>query len=612
MVEDRKIVSSGYDERHIQTLSELDHIRQNHGMYIGSNEVPNHLLYEVLDNSLDEANAKYASLVGVFINSKEGTCTVSDNGRGIPFTGNVIETIATKLFSGGKFKKGQDGSAYGIAAGLHGIGLVAVTALSDWIEFIIYRDNKKAIYRFEDAKLKKKEVIDFPSDKRPFSTQVSFKAAKKYFESLVYDVDPIRERLMLASVGIPHLKLILVVDDKKEIINCDINQYFSNYIMQGETKNITPILSISNKIKDEEIVIKFAWDMNSGSAVRNFGSVNLLGVNQGTHINRTLILFRDLFTQYAKKEKLTFQPNDCLVGFRALTMLSLYTPEYSSQTKEKLSTNKAKLDHLYNNLEKQIEDIFEKNPELKMQLLGFFESYRKGLSASKNIVKGTKDVSRFNQVIDSKLKDCSTHTVEHSELIICEGSSAAGGLVQCRDPKYHAILGLKGKIPNMAGGKKDFLKNKEITEICNALGTGIFADFDKTCMRYGKILFAADGDADGCVHHERTFIYVISSDKKRTNIKSIGEVISNKEKYQDSFTIGFDEDIKKYVVTPILKIWPLKKFKSWVKIELEDNSYIEVSSDHLYLTTRGWIRADELKETDEILNAKDSEIKSII
>jgi len=486
-----------YDHNSIQVLSELDHIRQNRAMYIGETPNPNHLLYEVLDNSLDEANAKHASLIGVFIDTKEHTCTISDNGRGIPITGNVVKTIATKLFSGGKFAKGQEGSAYGIAAGLHGIGLVAVTALSVWVEFIIYRDNKKATYRFENAKLVKEETVDSPSDTRPFSTQVSFKPDKKYFDSVDFDLKPLRERMSIASIGIPHLKLILMEDDKKEIINCGIDQYFKDNVLDGETKNVTPFFTLTKKVKDEDVVIKLAWDMNSGSAAKYQGAVNLLSVNQGTHINRTVTLLRDIFVKYAKKEKLTFQPQDCLVGLRFIVMVSLYTPEYSSQTKEKLTTNKAKLDHLYDGLDTQLEQILDKAPEVKAMLLGFFESYRKGLSASKNIIKGSKEVSRFNQVIDSKLKDCSTHTIEHSELFITEGNSAAGGLVQCRNPKFHAILGLRGKIPNLAILKKDFLKNKEIIEIVNALGTGVEPDFDFEHVRYGKIIFATDADADG-------------------------------------------------------------------------------------------------------------------
>ena len=486
-----------YDDKSIQVLSELDHIRQNKGMYIGETERPNHLLYEVLDNSIDEANAKHASLIGVFIDNKKHTCTISDNGRGIPILGDTVKKIATKLFSGGKFSKGEENSAYGIAVGLHGIGLVAVCALSDYMEFIIYRDDKKAIFRFENAILVKEEITNFPSKDRPFSTQVSFKPTKKYFEKLEFDLDPVRERLRLASIGIPNLKLVLMDGDQKEIINYNIDNYFKDVIMGGETKNVTPIFTIRNKIKDEEILIKFAWDLNSNSTTKTQASVNLLSVNQGTHVNRSLILFRDVFAEYAKKEKLTFQANDCLVSLRCLIMLSMYTPEYSSQTKEKLSTTKTKLDPLFNAMEKQLDKVMEENISVKMQLLGFFENYRKGLSANKNIIKGSKEVTRFNQNIDSKLKDCTAHSIEHSELFITEGSSASGGLVQCRDTRYHAILGLKGKIPNLATGKKDFLKNKEVVEIANCVGCGIEPDYNGEHVRYGKIIIATDADADG-------------------------------------------------------------------------------------------------------------------
>jgi len=491
-----KTKCNDYTAKNIKTLSELEHIRQNPGMYIGETDKPNHLVYEVLDNALDEANANHANLVGVFIDNVKNVYTISDNGRGIPITDNVIPTIATKLFSGGKFSKGDEGAAYGIAAGLHGIGLVAVTALCDWVEITVYRDDKRAYYRFEDSILVKEEIIDHKGG-RPFSTQISFKPAKKYFESIKVDVNPVRERLKIASIHIPHLKLILLDDGKKEIINCNINDFFKDSLLDNKNVDVTPIFMIKKKIKDEEIMIKFAWDFSVASSPKHVGSVNLLSVNQGTHINRVYTVFRNVFAAYAKKEKLTFTAQDCLVGFRALTSISLYRPEYTSQTKEKLSTSKIKLDYLFDDLEKQLENTIDKYPDIKTQLLSFFEGYRKGLSTSKNIIKGSQTVSRYNQQIDSKLKDCTSHSVENSELFVTEGASAAGGLVQCRNPKFHAILGLKGKIPNLAGTKKDFLNNKEVVEIVNALGTGIEPDFHESHLRYGHIIFATDADADG-------------------------------------------------------------------------------------------------------------------
>lgn len=486
-----------YDHNSIKTLSELEHIRQNRGMYIGDTSNPNHLIYELLDNSLDEANAKYANLIGIFIDQKLHTCTVSDNGRGIPIQNDTVKTVATKLFSGGKFDKGKDNSAYNIASGLHGIGLVAITALSDWVTVIIYRDNKRAEYKFVSSKLTEEKVTDYPSKSRPFATQISFQPSKQYFESVLFDVDSVRERMTLASVHIDHLELVLVVDTKKEVINCTFEDYFRDILLDKKTNNSIPIFCLKNKIKDEIVDIRFSWDIESGSAPKHTGCVNLLSVNEGTHINMTYNVFRNVFQTICQREKLSFLPQDCLVGFRCHTSLSLYTPEYTSQTKEKLSSIKAKLDHLYNGLEQQLLTLLDSNENVKIQLLAFFESYRKRLSASKNIVKSGREVSRYNQVIDSKLKDCTSHAVADSELFITEGNSASGSLIQCRDPKYHAVLGLKGKIPNLAASKKDFLKNKEVIEIINSLGTGIEPDFSEASCRYGKIIFATDADADG-------------------------------------------------------------------------------------------------------------------
>jgi len=490
------IKTSEYDHDAIQTLSELEHLRLNPGMYIGETDRPNHLLYEILDNALDEANGGHADLIGIFIDTKKSVYTISDNGRGIPISNNVIPIIATKLFSGGKFSKNGETGAYGIAAGLHGIGLVAVTALSDWLEITVYRDGKRAHYRFEDATLVEDTITSFDGD-IPFSTQISFKPSKKYFESLNMDILPIKDRLKIASIHIPKLKLILMIDGEKEIINCNVDDFFKDVLLNNRKSNVTPIFSINHKIKDEEINIKFAWDYSVASSPRQYGSVNLLSVNHGTHINRVYAIIRNVFVELAKKEKLTFKPQDCLIGFRAFTSLSLYRPEYTSQTKEKLSTSKIKMNHLFDGLEGKLTALLEQFPDVKNQLLSFFEGYRKGLSVTKNIVKGGKSISRFNQQIDSKLKDCTTHRLDQSELFVTEGASAAGGLVQCRNPRYHALLGLKGKIPNLAGSRRDFLKNKEVVEIVNALGTGIEPDFNLEALRYGHIIFATDADADG-------------------------------------------------------------------------------------------------------------------
>ncbi len=488
-------MSTEYSHTDIIELSDFEHIQQNPSMYIGETKNPNHLIFEALDNALDEAQAGHANVIGVFVDEKEGTCIVSDNGRGIPFENDTIVKIATKLFTGGKFKKGEDSASYKIASGLHGIGLVAITALSDYVAITIYRDNKKVYYKFKESKVIEHTRTEFLGD-RPFSTQILFKPNKKFFETVKFDLEPVRSRLKLASVHIDKLKLVLGINDSKEVIDCNINQYFADTLLGGDTKNTTPIFSIKNKIKDETIQLKFCWKLDEVNR-KQTGCINLLEVNQGNHILRIYSMIRDVFSVLAKENKMSFMPDDALVGFRAHVSLMLYKPEYTSQTKEKLATSKDKLDHLFNGFEDSILKILRNNEEMRNTLLNRFESYRKKLSASKKIVTSNGQITRYNNIIDSKLRDCSSHTIDESELFITEGSSASGSLIQCRDTRYHAVLGLKGKIPNIAGPSKDALKNKEIVEIINALGTGIEPHFDYNGLRYGKIIIACDADADG-------------------------------------------------------------------------------------------------------------------
>jgi DNA gyrase/topoisomerase IV subunit B len=497
-----------YDHTSIEVLKEIEHIQQNASMYIGATDRATHLLTEAFDNAIDEAKAGHATVVAVIAKTKEKHYAVMDNGRGIPIANDTIKTVASKLFSGGKFKKGE-GKAYGIASGRHGIGIVAITALSDFMEIEVYRSEEQqcAIYRWEHSELIEEDIHPYASEP-PFSTQITFKPSKKYFDSLDIDFDYIRRRMKIASIHVPNLKLVLKIDGHREIINCDLNEYFEQDILQKETKGLTKIFDLKAKNKDEELLIRWCYATEGSATPRQHGCVNLLSVDQGTHINRTFDVFRDTFQTLAKKEKLTFGKQDSLVGLRCFTSLMMYDPAYASQNKEKLSTDKSKMEHLYSQIEKQLNDLLEQDEALKLQLLSFFDTYRKRLDSSKTIIKTGTSVTRLNSVIGSKLKDCTTHNVADSELYIVEGDSAAGTLVQARDPKIHAILGLKGKsIPNVASSGKDLLGNDEVTNIINACGTGFDHDFDYTGLRYGKIIFSVDADADGA--HISTLLMVL-------------------------------------------------------------------------------------------------------
>ena len=490
--------SSQYTEKDIITLTEVESIRQNPGMYIGSTVNPNHLLYEALDNALDEANAGYADLILVSVDNKNSIFTIADNGRGIPFKDDTIIKITTKLFTGGKFKKGETSSSYKAAIGMHGVGLVAVNALSEWMEVLVYRDNKKVYYRFEDCKVVKHTEEDFDCSKKPCSTCIKFKPIQKYFESTKIDTEPVRTRLELASVHIDKLRLISVVDGKKEVIKMTMEEYFNkNYFGDTDVKNITPMFNFVEQIKGEELRIVFGWDMNKYCPAVTGGCINILPVKEGTHVATSLAAFKNVFDNIAKKEKLSYGPRDFMTGLRLFVSMELYHTDFTSQSKERFSTSKNKLEFLFKNVEKKVEEILRSNDEMFNKIIYYIDSYRKSLTTKKTIVKNTGTVSRYNTNIDAKLKDCSSTDVAKCELFITEGDSASGGLVQCRNPKYHAILGLRGKVPNLGSKSTNYLGNKEFIEIINALGTGCGRDFDINGIRYGKIVIATDSDVDG-------------------------------------------------------------------------------------------------------------------
>ena len=486
-----------YTADSIKVLEEIEHIQTTPGLYVGDTSDPTHLLYEGLDNALDEAQEGHASLVGVEIDTKLHIITIADNGRGIPIENDTILKVASKLFSGGKFDKGQKG-VYKIASGIHGIGIVAITALSETLQIDVYRNDKHASYKFKNAKLDTKNIENY-IEPPPFSTQLTFKPSKKFFESLVINIDQVKERLKIASVHIPKLSLLLVVDGKEEIISCNLDQFFNTEVLGCDPakSNITKIIDVNTKLKDEQLHIRFCWDLGGTVTPKHLGCVNLLSVTQGTHIARTFDMIRNILFEYASKEKLKISKQDCLLGFRAFTSIMLYSPAYTSQTKERLSIPRDQLNPLYSKIEKKIRELFKNDSSLMAELFNYFESYRRKMDSSKKIIKTGRTVTRINTVIDSTLRDCTTHNVDRSILFITEGASASGSLLQCRDPKYHAILSLKGKIPNLADDKKHFLKNKEIIEIINALGTGVEPDFSLDGIRYGKIIYLCDADEDG-------------------------------------------------------------------------------------------------------------------
>jgi DNA gyrase/topoisomerase IV subunit B len=481
-------MSKSYSAKDVRVLEEVEHIRLNPGMYIGDTSNPAHLIEEALDNALDEALAGYAKIIAVMIDTKENSFSVLDDGRGIPIEDNTPVTISSKLFSGAKFQDKK--TAYEISSGLHGVGLVAVNALSKHYKVEIYRNKQHATYKFREAKLKASRVEKHEGP-QPFSTKIEFTPDKKFFESLAPNLKRIRQRLTAASAEMPEdISFVLYIDGKKEIFKLSYIDYFKQNCLTG--KDEVEIYPIEIQKGAEKFNVLFTYEQNGQVTPKHISSINLLPVTDGgVHLNCFLDQLKEYFALKGKKFGFNFQLGDILVGLRVYLSLSLREPKFSGQTKDRLINLKSDMEVFTKQMRPQIEKIFEIGDRLET-FLTRFQDYRKKLD-SKKLVKNGSGGKRASTKF-TKLRDC---TRRDGELYIVEGDSAGGSIIQSRDARLHAVLPLRGKsIPNVTT-KKDILNNKEVQELVMAIGTGIGPHFKLSKLRYSKIICATDADHDG-------------------------------------------------------------------------------------------------------------------
>jgi DNA gyrase/topoisomerase IV subunit B len=481
-------MTKSYSAKDVRVLDEVEHIRLNPGMYIGDTSNPSHLIEEALDNALDEALAGYAKIIAVMIDTKENRFAVLDDGRGIPMEDNTPVTISSKLFSGAKFQDKK--TAYEISSGLHGVGLVAVNALSSEYNVEIYRDGKYAFYKFQSAKLKTSKITSF-TDRRPFATKIEFIPDKKFFESLKPNLKRIKQRLTAASAEMPEdISFVLYIDGVKEIFKLSLIDYFKQNCLTGHDE--VEVYPIQVQKGPEKFNVLFTYEQNGQVTPKHASSVNLLPVTDGgVHLNCFLDQLKEFFQLKAKKMGYEFLVNDVLIGLRVYLSLNLREPKFSGQTKDRLINIKSDMEAFTKQMRPQIEKIFEQDDRLET-LLKRFQDYRKKLDSRKLVKTGT--AGRRASTKFTKLRDC---TRRDGELYIVEGDSAGGSIIQTRNAKIHAVLPLRGKsIPN-ATTKKNILENKEVKELIMAIGAGYGPHFDIEKVRYQKIICATDADHDG-------------------------------------------------------------------------------------------------------------------
>ena len=501
-----------YDASDIQVLEGLEAVRKRPGMYIGSTSSKglHHLVWEIVDNAIDEALAGFCDDIEVIIN-KDNSITVKDDGRGIPTgvhkkTGlSTVETVYTVLHAGGKF----GGGGYKVSGGLHGVGASVVNALSKWVEVKVYQNGKVHYIRFENGghTVEPLKVIDTCNIERT-GTVVTFKPDEEIFtETTIYDYDILRNRIRELAFLNKGLKIILCDDreeNKKEsfLYEGGISEYVK-MLNDGKTPIHKEIIQLEGKENDISIEVALQYNSSYSSMIYSFTN-NINTYEGGTHEDGVKLALTRIINSYGKRAKLIKENDNPLTGDdvrEGLTMIISCKhpdPQFEGQTKTKLGNSEVR--KIANDVFGQgFERFLLENPdEAKIIVEKAMTAARARVAAKKarelTRRKGDLDVTNFY----GKLSDCKSKNPENSEIFLVEGDSAGGSAIKGRDSMTQAILPLRGKILNVEKARLDrALSNEEIRTIITAFGTGIGEDFNIDKLRYHKIIIMTDADVDG-------------------------------------------------------------------------------------------------------------------
>ena len=503
-------MSAEYNADQIQILEGLEAVRKRPGMYIGSTSSRglHHLVYEIVDNAVDEALAGYCDTIDVQINA-DNSITVIDDGRGIPVDIQkkaglpAVEVVFTILHAGGKF----GGGGYKVSGGLHGVGASVVNALSEWLEVEVYHGGKIYKQRYERGKTMYplKIVGDCPSDKH--GTKVTFLPDKTIFEETVYDYDTLKIRLRETAFLTKNLKIILRDDreDKKEKV----------FHYEGGIKEFVTYLNRSNvplydnviycEGKKDNVLVEVAMQHNDSYTENIYSFVNNINTPEGgTHLTGFRNALTKTFNDYGRKNKLlkdnepALTGEDIREGLTAIISVKIEEPQFEGQTKQKLGNSEARgaVDSV---VSEQLTYFLEQNPSVAKTIIEKSVLAQRARAAARK----ARDLTRRKTVLDGlslpgKLADCSSKHPEECEIYIVEGDSAGGSAKDARNKSTQAILPLRGKILNVEKARLDRIYgNAEIKSMITAFGTGIHEDFDISKLRYHKIIIMTDADVDG-------------------------------------------------------------------------------------------------------------------
>ncbi len=505
-------VQHEYGADEIQILEGLEAVRKRPGMYIGSTSSRglHHLVYEIVDNAVDEALAGFCDTILVSIN-KDNSITVVDNGRGIPVGINhkaglpAVEVVFTVLHAGGKF----GGGGYKVSGGLHGVGASVVNALSDWLEVEIFSEGKIYKQRYERGKVAQKLAVIGECEPDKTGTKVTFFPDDTIFEETVFDYDILKQRFREMAFLTKGLKIILRDERPEEEPIEKVFHYeggikqFVEYLNRSKTPLYEDIIYCEGMANG--VAVEVAMQHNDSYSDNTYGFVNNITTPEGgTHIVGFRNALTKTFNDYARKNKLLRdnEPNlsgeDIREGLTAIISVKIEDPQFEGQTKQKLGNSEARgaVDSIVSN---QLVVYLEQNPSIaKMTIEKSVMAQRAREAARK-----ARDLTRRKSALDGmslpgKLADCSDKDPKNCEIYIVEGDSAGGSAKTARDPATQAILPLRGKILNVEKARLDKIYgNAEIKAMITAFGTGIHDDFDISKLRYHKIIIMTDADVDG-------------------------------------------------------------------------------------------------------------------
>ncbi|MCK6542399.1 DNA topoisomerase (ATP-hydrolyzing) subunit B [bacterium] len=514
---EQKKTGAKYDAENIQVLEGLEHVRRRPAMYIGdvSTRGLHHLVYEIVDNSIDEAMAGYCTEINVSIN-EDNSITVVDNGRGIPVDMHptekkpAVEVVMTVLGAGGKFDK----NTYKVSGGLHGVGASVVNALSEWCEVEVRRNGK--MYRQKYKAGRSTTKVDEVGKSKESGTTTTFMADSTIFKKIVYTFDTLSARMRELAFLNRNLKITL--EDKREKNRREEYHYeggisqFVQYLDESRTALMKKPIYIETE--KENVPVEIAFQYNDSYNENVFSYVNNINtVEGGTHLSgfrtaltRTLNNYATKNNLVKEKEGISIQGDDTREGLTAIISVKIAEPQFEGQTKTKLGNSEVK-GIVEQAVGEGLMEFLEKSPGVAKQIID------KCLQAARarEAARKARDLTRKKNMLESsglpgKLADCSISDPQYCEIYLVEGDSAGGSAKQGRDRRFQAILPLKGKILNVEKARLDkMLSNEEILTIVSAIGTGIGTDdFNLANLRYGKVIIMTDADVDGA--HIRTLL----------------------------------------------------------------------------------------------------------